>query len=124
MSLLVLQAYLRLIQFDLYLARGNFQALYDKVRRCPARQVTRREYTEVEICAAVDRACIWYWKEVLCLQRSAATTCLLRGYGVPAELVIGAQQMPFRAHAWVELEGRVVNDKPYMREMYAMLDRC
>jgi Transglutaminase-like superfamily len=124
MSLLVLQAYLRLIQFELYLARGNFQALYEKVRQYPTRQATRPAYTEERICAAVDRACIWYWKEVLCLQRSAATTCLLRGYGVPAELVIGAQQIPFRAHAWVELEGRVVNDKPYMREMYATLDRC
>jgi hypothetical protein len=124
MSLLVLQAYLRLIHFDLYLARGNFQALYEKVRQYPARQVTRQAYTEVQICAAVDGACIWYWKEVLCLQRSAATTCQLRRYGFPAELVIGAKQMPFRAHAWVELEGRVVNDKPYMREIYATLDRC
>ena len=43
---------------------------------------------------------------------------------VPAQMVIGSQQMPFRSHAWVEVEGRVVNDKPYMREMYAVLDRC
>src|SRR6267142_2468310 len=28
-------------------------------------------------------------------------------------MVIGAQQMPFKAHAWVEVDGRVVNDKPY-----------
>lgn len=35
MSFLVLRAYLRLIQFDLYLARGDFEALYNKVRNCP-----------------------------------------------------------------------------------------
>jgi len=35
MSFLVLRAYLRLIQFDLYLARGNFESLYDKVRKYP-----------------------------------------------------------------------------------------
>jgi hypothetical protein len=69
-------------------------------------------------------ACIWYWKEVLCLQRSAATTCLLKRYGVPAHMILGAQPMPFKAHAWVEVNGSVVNDKPYMREMYAVLDRC
>ena len=57
-------------------------------------------------------------------QRSAATACLLRQYGVAAKLVIGAQQMPFKAHAWVEVEDLVVNDKPYMHEMYAVLDRC
>ena len=37
---------------------------------------------------------------------------------------IGAQQMPFKSHAWVEVDGRVVNDKPYTPEIYAVLDRC
>jgi hypothetical protein len=32
--------------------------------------------------------------------------------------------MPFKAHAWVEVGGHIVNDKPYTREMYAILDRC
>ena len=124
MSFLVLRAYLRLIQFDLYLASGNFKALYDKVRRYPVRNVPAPTNAVEQICAAVDMACIWYWKEALCLQRSAATACLLKGYGVPAQMVIGTQQMPFRAHAWVEVDGQVVNDKPYMREMYAVLDQC
>ena len=39
-------------------------------------------------------------------------------------MVIGAQQMPFKAHAWVEVGGSVVNDKPYTPEMYQVLDRC
>lgn len=124
MSLLVLKAYGKLIYFDLYLARGNFSALYEKVRNHPVRKKRPSSPSSEEICAAVDMACIWYWKEALCLQRSAATACLLKEFGVPAQLVIGAQQMPFKAHAWVEVEGRVVNDKPYMHEMYAVLDRC
>ncbi len=124
MSILVLRAYLRLIQFDVYLARGNFKALYDKVRRHPIRQIPVPANAVEQTCTAVDMACIWYWKEVLCLQRSAATACLLKRYGVQAQMMIGAQQMPFKAHAWVEVEGRVVNDKPYIREMYAVLDRC
>ena len=76
------------------------------------------------ICSAVDLACIWYWKEALCLQRSAATSCLLKSHGIFAQMVIGAQQLPFKAHAWVEVDGRVVNDKPYVPEMYTVLDRC
>jgi hypothetical protein len=124
MLFLGLQAYLKLIQFDLYLARGDFAALYAKVRNYPlGKQALTRDAVQ-HGCSAIDMACIWYWKEALCLQRSAATACLLRSLGVPAELVIGAQQMPFRAHAWVEVDGLVVNDKPYMREMYAVLDRC
>jgi hypothetical protein len=124
MSFLMLKAYLKLILFDLYLARGNFVALYDKVRSYPVGAPTPEPGAIEHICSAVDMACIWYWKEALCLQRSAATACLLKKYGVPAQMVIGAQQIPFKAHAWVEVDGRVVNDKPYTGEMYAVLDRC
>jgi hypothetical protein len=124
MSFLVLKAYLKLIHFDFYLARGNFEALYDKVRNYPVAPRTPETYDIELVNHAIDMACIWYWKEALCLQRSAATACLLKRYGVPAQMVIGAQQMPFKAHAWVEVDGRVVNDKPYMPEMYAVLDRC
>jgi hypothetical protein len=124
MSFLVLRAYLRLIQFDFYLARGDFGALYHKVRNYPIGRKPCPPNPVERICAAVDMACIWYWKEALCLQRSAATACLLKRLGIPAQLVIGAQQLPFKAHAWVEVDGRVVNDKPYTPEMYAVLDRC
>lgn len=124
MSFLVLRAYLKLIHFDLYLARGNFAALYDKVRNYSIRRKVPAPDAVQRICYAVDMACIWYWKEALCLQRSAATTCLLKQYGVPAQMVLGTQQMPFKAHAWVEVGGQVVNDKPYTPEMYAVLDRC
>ena len=124
MSLLVLQAYLKLIHFHVYLVRGDFSALYKSVRNSQATKRVPAPGTVERICAAVDFACIWYWKEVLCLHRSAATACLLKRYGVPAEMVIGAQQIPFKAHAWVEVNGNVVNDKSYTPEMYPVLDRC
>lgn len=124
MRFLTLRAYAKLILFDVYLARGNFEALYAKVRNYPVRKKEPEPQAIERICYAVDLATIWYWKQAQCLQRSAATTCLLRRHAVAAEMVIGAQQLPFKAHAWVEVAGQVVNDKPYMREMYAVLDRC
>lgn len=124
MSFLVLKAYLKLIHFDLYLAWGNFAAIYEKVRNYPVGKEAPAPDAVERICAAIDMGCIWYWKEALCLQRSAATVCLLKKHGLAAQLVIGAQQMPFKAHAWVEVGGRVVNDKEYTPEMYAVLDRC
>jgi hypothetical protein len=122
MRFLVLRAYLRLIQFDLYLTRGDFHALHEKLSSYPIRRILPEPGSVERICAAVDVACAWYWKDVLCLQRSGATTCLLKVHGIQAQMMIGAQQMPFRAHAWVEVNGRIVNDKPYMREIYAVLD--
>jgi hypothetical protein len=124
MNFLILKAYIKLIVFDVFLARGNFEALYKRVRLYPTKKRKPSVNAVERICAAVDMACIWYWKEALCLQRSAATACLLKQHGVPAQMVIGAQQIPFKAHAWVEVDGRVVNDKPYMMEIYAVVDRC
>lgn len=124
MLFLVLRAYFRLIQFDFYLSCGKFEDLYKKVHNCPVnRRATCSDAIE-RVCSAVDMACIWYWKEVLCLQRSSATACLLKTFGAHSELIIGARQMPFKAHAWVEIDGRIVNDKPYLRQVYAVLDRC
>src|ERR1700749_2541708 len=102
MRFLILRAYLKLILFDLYLLRGNFSALYRKVRRYPVAESATTTDTIDRVCAAVDMACIWYRKEVLCLQRSASTACLLKDFGVKAEVIIGAQQLPFKSHAWVE----------------------
>ena len=122
--ILIVEAYLSLIRFDLYLARKDFESLYQKVRDCPTTKKPGAPGSIELVCAAVDMACIWYCKEVQCLQRSAVTACLLRKYGVSAHLVIGAQQMPFKAHAWVEVDGKVVNDKQYVPEMYGVLTRC
>jgi hypothetical protein len=124
MNFLILKSYLWLIIFDFHLSYGSFQGLYRKVLSFPVSRKSPSPNLIETLCSAIDVACIWYPKKVLCLQRSAATAYLLKQYGIPARLVIGAQQMPFKAHAWVEVEGRIVNDKPYMPEIYAVLDRC
>lgn len=124
MAMLFFEALWMLLHFDCYLARDNFASLYETVRDCPTRPRTADASVIERVGAAMDLACIWYWKEVRCLQRSSATACLLRRHGVLAQLVLGVQQWPFRAHAWVEVDGRVINDKAYVREMYAVLDRC
>lgn len=123
MVLLFFRAYFELLIFDRYLRRNAFAALYERVRRSSVSEIGPTAPVD-RICRAVDLAALWYPRRVLCLHRSAAVTCLLRRYGVAARMVIGVQQIPFRAHAWVEAEGRVVSDKPYMHEMYAILDRC
>jgi len=121
---LVIRAYVLLLRFDVLLARRNFATLYERVRATSRQPRPYDAHTVERICSAVDLASIWYWKQVLCLQRSAVTACLLKHYGVPAEMVIGTQQIPFKAHAWVEVDRRVVNDNSYTNEMYSVLDRC
>jgi len=118
---LLLRAYIALLRMDLQLAFRGFPSLHRTVRELP---VKAGNGTVDEICRAADLACVFYFKQVLCLQRSAATTALLRRCGIPAQMVIGVQVCPFRAHAWVEVAGQVVNDKPYVSERYLVMDRC
>lgn len=121
---LTVRAYALLLSFETVIVRRDFASLYSRVRR----QRTWHVESPVEICwrasDAVDRACVLYFKPVQCLQRSAATVCLLRQLGVEARLVVGARHLPFQAHAWVESGGRVINDKQRVVETYAVLDRC
>lgn len=121
---LTLRAYTLLLSFELVIRRRDFASLYRTVHVHPIRPRTCNTLDRAGACDAIDRACVLYFKPVQCLQRSAATVCLLRQLGEPAELVIGAQPLPFRAHAWVEVQGVVVNDKVSATETYAVLDRC
>lgn len=124
MSYLIPRAYRELIYFDFYLMRGDFRRLYDRVRNHPIGKRGSSLDVIKSICAAVDMASIWYWKEVLCLQRSAAVTCLLKNYGFSAHMVIGAQKLPFKAHAWVEINDRPINERTDVKAIYGIWDRC
>lgn len=125
MRRLVFRSWLLLLYFEFIMRLRSFKVLHDIVRSQnvhPPTTDTGRHSTE--LCHAVDLACVFYFKRVMCLQRSAATVLLLRRYGWDAEMVIGAQMLPFKSHAWVEIEGAVVNDKPYMLDIYRVLERC
>jgi hypothetical protein len=126
MNALILARSLKLlVQLDWMIHEGALESIHTLVRRCEvnARHSTERPQVET-ICRAVDLSCVFYLRPVLCLQRSAVTTVLLRRHGWPAQMVIGAQVLPFKSHAWVELDGVVINDKPYVRERYLALERC
>jgi Transglutaminase-like superfamily len=125
MKSLVLESWLLLFRFEWIMRSGRFQALCRIVEREPVRDVpSARFVTKEDLCRAVDYASVFYFKHVLCLQRSAATALLLRRHGFSAELVIGAKLLPFRSHAWVESDGQVINDRPYMHSIYQVLERC
>jgi len=120
--LVVLGALLGLSLFDMLLALSSLKYLCACVAAwpiCPSRRVD----SEVigKICASVQQACVWYPKRALCLQRSAVTTCLLRLYGLSAQMVVGVRDMPFMAHAWVEIDHSVVNDWPGVKRFYRTL---
>jgi hypothetical protein len=121
LSRLTMRAWLDLAAFDLRLLTG-FARVHDRVRECQL-SVRRGDITAAHIIWAVDEACVWYVKRAPCLQRSAVTACLLRRHGIAAQLVIGYRGLPFESHAWVEVDGRIVNDKPQYQKFFTVLER-
>jgi hypothetical protein len=120
-----LAAFVALLLLDLVSRAAGFARLHSLIERFPRIGPARGDTAEIaSICARVDRAAVYYFRRAWCLQRSATAVCLLRLRGVEAELVIGVSRQPFYAHAWVEVDGRVVNDDPAVRRRYAVLERC
>ncbi len=117
-------AFLALAAADIIVKVAGFNRLYRTVKQWPiAKKGTNDRELIASICAAVDKATTYYPKHALCLQRSAVATCLLRRQGVPAEMVIGCRKIPFHSHAWVEVDGEVVNDKKKVPQFYKILAR-
>jgi hypothetical protein len=125
MKSLVLNSWLTLLLVDITLRLLGFKAVHralSRGRRAQARNQNRRS-TE-EVCHAVDLACVFYLRRVSPLERSTAATLVLRRHGYQAVLVLGAQIFPYETHAWVEIEGRIVNDQPNLLDVYQVLERC
>ncbi len=113
-----------LLGFDVLRLGRNFAKLHRIVSGWTLARQLRFANPVNRVCRAINYACIWYPKRVQCLQRSVVTTCLLRSCGVPAKMVIGIQQLPFRAHAWTEVDGRAINERRDVQRIYQVLERC
>lgn len=122
MALLVVEALVGLAVFDLASLLG-FEMTYALVRKCPVRRRRSQRVGGPDVGWAVDEACVWYFKRARCLQRSAVSTWLLRLHGIDASLVIGFRPVPMESHAWVEVDGQVVNDRPQYQRFFQVLDR-
>lgn len=93
------------------------------VRRAPRGPSAAAVDAVDAVVETVNRMTSFYWKPLLCLERSVVTARLLRAQGVPADVVIGCRLKPFSSHAWVEVDGRVVNDSPAYQTKLQPLDR-
>jgi transglutaminase superfamily protein/coenzyme PQQ synthesis protein D (PqqD) len=124
LKLNMVAAYFYLTLVDIILVTGGFCELFRTIKGWPVIRNREARLDAVnEICGAVDKACIYYPKRALCLQRSVVVACLLRQLGISAEIVIGCRKLPFSSHAWVEVKGIVVNDHRAVHKYYKILDR-
>lgn len=110
-----------LVRFEFWIRRGGFRRVEAVLRKSIRPRLLLGVAGEREIRSAMDRALALYWKPVLCLQRSVAEARLLRKCGHDSKVVIGCRTNPFLSHAWVEINGRAVNDSPAYRQELSVL---
>lgn len=124
----VFAAWCLLVLVDVVLRAFGFNRLYRLVQGWPtvgAIAVEKRLEKGRLVCGIINRARSFYIRRAWCLQSAAAAVCLLRLRGVPSQLVIGVRQLPFYAHAWVDIDGEVVlNDRPELKELFQEIARC
>jgi hypothetical protein len=106
---LVFRALCELARYEALLCLRGFGCVQRQLSRQSVAERPASPDLERAICDAILLATCLYWKPVLCLQRSVCAVRLLRKYGVLAHLAIGYRAAPFFSHAWVEVDGRVVN---------------
>jgi hypothetical protein len=120
--LMTLRALSWFLIYSFLLRTGGFRSVRRIVERKSRQLKLRDQNSEREICFqicnAVDRAQTYLLRHALCLQRSIVITRLLQNYGIGAETVIAAHLMPFKSHAWVEIDGEVVSDSPNVKRYY------
>lgn len=46
----------------------------------------------------------------MCLEQSFGACATLRRFGIPATLCVGVGRPPMRFHAWMEVDGLIVDD--------------
>jgi hypothetical protein len=122
--MLFLRALFALFAYDVLRTLCSFETIYTMAKHWCVSSDRRDQSTVNRVCSAVNYARIWYPKQVLCLQCAFVTTYLLRKQGFPAQMVLGAQKLPFKAHAWVEVDGRAINERSNVQSTYAVWDRC
>lgn len=118
-----LSALFELIRFDVAIKVFGSASVLKKAATLRTLPAACPDKTEQCIVSAVDSAVCLYMKWVPCLQRSVVTARLLRWNGIDAHIVIGVRSEPFFGHAWVEVDGRIVNDSLGYQRALTVLTR-
>ena len=110
---LFLEASVLTLRINRSLKSPNFETLYSKLDV----KLGSRPPRFIGPAALIDQV-IWSVRKsqrlfpfrTLCLEESTVIHYLLCRHGVSNSLCIGVSRFPFRSHAWVERDGKILND--------------
>lgn len=80
----------------------------------------RRALTPIDgLVVVLNLACLIFSRRTKCLEWACTLVLIGHRCGYDLDLVIGVQNRPFLAHAWVELDGEIVGDDPDRRMQFS-----
>lgn len=120
--LLVPRVVWELLRYDLVIAISGFKGVARRtgaIRPCCVSSSDLQQAVLQVIAGVLS----FYWRPVHCLQRAVVTARILRQCGIDGQVVIGCRAVPVECHAWVEVNGRVVNDSAGYQQKFRVLER-
>lgn len=115
-----LQAYYYLVKVHRLVKKKKFIGLTDAVAKAAAK-FKSSEYSLNTLILAMNKAAKFYFHRVKCLEWATALTLYALKKGIMVDLVVGVQNIPFMAHAWVEHKNRIIADDENLPNNLAVL---
>lgn len=116
-----------IIIVDQMLKRRGFKYVCDYLKQYKQTiRPTKKEYSDeelIQICASIQTASKKHFlrNRAFCLHQSAIGFYLLLKKGAEVEFCVGAATETFAAHAWLERNNIVLNDKQSIKDSYQLL---
>ena len=82
-------------------------------------------YDQIELVIDVFNRVVWgIYPKLTCLPKSLTLWWILNRNGLEADFFIGVKKKPraIQGHAWVEFEGKILNDNEHFVNEYTVID--
>ncbi|WP_084152434.1 lasso peptide biosynthesis B2 protein [Burkholderia sp. A1] len=84
-----------------------------------SRMANRPSISHDLLVVSLNLACLVFPRRTKCLEWACTFVLMGRRYGYDFDMVVGVQNRPFFAHAWVELNGEIVGDDRGRRSQFS-----
>ena len=123
--MLFFRALFTLFAYDVLSTFCRFETIYSMVKRWTVASAASwsRHASTVSARRSTTPASGTRNRLFACSAPSSLRTCS-GSTASHAHMVLGAQKLPFKAHAWVEVDGQAINERSNVQATYAVWDRC
>jgi translation initiation factor 6 (eIF-6) len=124
-NILIVEAYIVLCIVHRYIKKYSLYKLIVLLRKyrnvLEKNNILSNQITIEQLAIALNKACLVYPSKVKCLEWAAALTLMGLRRKLKCNLVIGIQNLPFMAHAWVEYNSTIICDTPELSKQLAIV---